>query len=170
MLFIVDEVKLSLFKIGLILVVSGSIWIGVIFENNERVHEETILKQSTSFEIKSGFSGSDIGFYRVFMPEFDGEGIFIQTLDPDENVLEEKKIRTKMSVGYFDYEINGEHKIKITNISENSVYIQVELGDTNSKEMIPAGILILVGSITLIIMSYFKLRDYNMAQPDENIS
>ncbi|WP_299290852.1 hypothetical protein [Nitrosopumilus sp.] len=162
--------KLSLFKIGLILVVSGSIWIAVIFENNERVHDEVSLKQSTSFEIKSSFIGSDIGFYRVFMPEFDGEEIFVQTLDPNENILEEKKIQTKLSVGYFDYNTNGIHTIKITNISKNSVYIQLELGDTNSKEMIPAGILILVGSITLIIMSYFKLRNYNMAQPDENIS
>lgn len=168
--FIVDEVKLSLFKIGLILVVSGSIWIGIIFENNERVQDEVALKQNTSFEIKSSFTGSDIGFYRVFMPEFDGEEIFIQILDPNENILDEKKIQTKLSVGYFDYDTNGIHTIKITNISKNSVYIQVELGDTNSKEMIPAGILILVGSITLIIISYFKLRNYNMEQPDENIS
>ena len=162
--------KVSLFKIGLTLVVSGSIWIAVIFENNERIHDEVILKQSTSFEIKSSFAGSDIGFYRVFMPEFDGEEIFVQTLDPDDNILEDKMIQTKLSVGYFDCEINGEHTIKITNISKNPVYIQIELGDTNSKEMIPAGILILVGSITLIIMSYFKLKNYNMAQPDENIS
>ena len=37
------------------------------------------------------------------MPEFDGEEIFIQTLDPNENMLE-KKIQTKLSVGYFDYD------------------------------------------------------------------
>ena len=155
---------------GLILVVSGSIWIAIIFENNERVQDEVVLKQSTSFEIKSSFSGSDIGFYKVFMPEFDGEAIFIQMLDPNDSILEEKKIQTKLSVGYFDYDANGIHTVKITNISKNSIYIQVELGDTNSKEMIPAGILILVGSITLIIMSYFKIKNYNMAQPDENIS
>lgn len=168
--FIVDEVRLSLFKIGLILVISGSVWIAVIFQGSDRVHEEVFLKQSTSFEAKSGFTGSGIGFYRVFMPEFEGEEVFIQTLDPNGNILEEKKIQTKLSVGYFDYDTNGMHAIKITNISKNSVYIQVELGDTNSKEMTPAGILILVGSVTLIIMSYFKLKNYNMAQPDENIS
>ena len=44
--------------------VSGSIWIAVIFENNDRVQEEIILKQSSSFEIKSSFTGSDIGFYK----------------------------------------------------------------------------------------------------------
>ena len=170
MLFILGEVKLSLFKIGLVLVVSGSIWIGIIFESNERVRDEVVLKQNTSFEIGTSFTGNDIGFYKVFMPEFGGEEIFIQTLDPNENVLEEKKIQTKLSVGYFDYERDGIHTIKITNISKNSVHIQVELGDTNSKEMVPAGILILAGSISLIIMSYFKLKNYNMAQPDENIS
>ena len=170
MLFIADEVKLSLFKMGLILVVAGSIWIAVIFENNDRVQDEVTLKQNTSFEIRSSFAGNDIGFYRVFMPEFNGEEIFIQALDPSENVLEEKKIQTKLSVGYFDYDTDGEHAIRITNISKNSAYIQVELGDTNSKEMIPAGILILVGSVTCTIISYFKLKNYSMAQPDENIS
>lgn len=170
MFFTADEVRLSLFKIGLILVVAGSVWIGIIFESNQRVHEEIILKQSTSFEIKSGFTGTDIGFYKVFMPEFDGEEVFIQALDPNENILEEKKIQTRLSVGYFDYEISGIHTIKITNISKNPVHIQAELGDTNSKEMIPAGVFVLVGSITLIIMAYLKLKNYNMAQPDENIS
>ena len=170
MLFIVDEVRLSLFKIGLILVISGSVWIAVIFQSNDIVHEEVFLKQSTSFEVKSGFAGSDIGFYRVFMPEFDGEEVFVQTLDPNENILEEEKIQTRLSVGYFDYDTNGMHTVKITNISKNSVYIQVELGDTNSKEMTPAGILVLAGSVALMIMSYFKLKNYNMAQPDENIS
>ncbi len=162
--------KLSLFKIGLILVVLGSIWIAIIFEDSERTRGETVLKQSTSFEIKSGFTGNDIGFYRVLMPEFDGEVVFIQTLDPNGNILEDERIQTKLSVGYFDYERDGIHTIKITNTSKNSVYVQVELGDTNSKKMVPAGILVLVGSIALIIMSYFKLKNYNIAQPDENIS
>lgn len=168
--FTVGEVRLSLFKIGLILVVSGSVWIGIVFEGNEKVQDGVVLKQGTSFEISSSFAGSDIGFYRVFMPEFDGEDVFIQVLDPSDNVLEEERIRTKLSVGYFDYDANGMHTIKATNISKDTVYIQVELGDTNSREMIPAGILILVGSMTLMIMSYLKLKNYNMAQPDENIS
>ena len=162
--------KVSLFKIGLILVIAGSVWISVIFGETEKNFEQIILKQNTSFEIKSDFSGSDIGYYKVFMPEFNGEEMFVQILDVGDNVIEEYKIQTKMSVGYFDYNQNGKYSIKITNISDNVVNIQIELGDTNSKKMIPAGILILVGAITLVIMSYFKIKNYNMAQPDEKIS
>ncbi len=162
--------RLSLFKIGLILAVSGSVWVAIIFEGNERAQDEAVLKQSTSFEVESGFAGSDIGFYRVFMPEFGGQAVFVQILDPNENVLEEEKIQTRLSVGYFDYETDGMHAIRITNISKNPVYIQVELGDTNSREMVPAGSLILAGSVTLMIISYLKLKNYSMAQPDENIS
>ena len=36
--------------------------------------------------------------------------------------------------------------------------------------MIPAGILILVGAVTMIVMSYLKIKNYNIEQPDENIS
>ena len=46
----------------------------------------------------------------------------------------------------------------------------MEFGDTNSQEMIPAGILILVGAVTLVVMSFLKIKNYKMAQPDENIS
>ena len=79
-------------------------------------------------------------------------------------------IQTKMSVGYFDFTEDGTYTLKATNISKNQINLQVELGNTNSQQMIPAGILILIGSVTMIIMSYMKIKNYNMAQPDENIS
>jgi len=36
--------------------------------------------------------------------------------------------------------------------------------------MIPAGILILVGAVVIMAMSYMKIKNYNIEQPDENIS
>ena len=36
--------------------------------------------------------------------------------------------------------------------------------------MIPAGVLILVGAVVVMVMSYFKIKNYNIEQPDENIS
>jgi hypothetical protein len=36
--------------------------------------------------------------------------------------------------------------------------------------MIPAGVLILVGAITIIVISYLKIKNYKIEQPDENIS
>ena len=104
------------------------------------------------------------------MPNFSGEEIFVQILDTNENVIQEEKIQTKLSVGYFDFNKDGEFTIKITNISKNEIDLQVEFGNTNSQKMIPAGMMILIGSIVIIMMSYVRLKNYNIEQPDENIS
>ena len=162
--------KVSLFKIGLGLVILGVVWISFVFVETEKTHGEMLLKQSTSFELNSEFAGSDIGYFKVYMPEFSGQGIFVQIQDKNHNVIKEQKTQTKMSVGYFDFNLDGIHTVKITNISDQQIFVQAEFGNTNSKEMIPAGVLILVGTITMVIMAYLKLKNYNIAQPDENIS
>ena len=165
-----DEVKLSLFKLGLGLLIVGMVWISFIFDESEKANDSTLLKQHSSFALKLGFMGEDIGFYKIYMPKFLGEELFVQILDNKGNVIEEQKIQTKLSVGYFDFNENGIYTVKITNISKNPIELQAELGDTSSKKMIPAGILTFAGALTIIIMSYVRIRNYSMEQPDENIS
>ena len=162
--------KISLLKLGLGLTIVGIIWISFIFVETEKTHDTILLKQSDSFELKLEFTGVDIGFYRVYMPEFTGEEVFIQILDAKDNVIREERIHTKMSVGYFDFNEDGTHTVKVTNISKNQINLQVEFGNTNSQQMIPAGVLVLVGAITMIVMSYLKIKNYKIEQPDENIS
>ncbi len=162
--------KASLLKLGLGLTIIGIIWISFIFVETEKINDAILLKQSNSFELNSEFTGVDIGFYRVYMPEFSGEEVFVQILDTKDNVIQEQKIQTKMSVGYFDFSEDGTYTAKVTNMSKNQINLQVEFGNTNSQQMIPAGVLILVGAITMIVMSYLKIKNYNIEQPDENIS
>lgn len=162
--------KVSPFKLGLGLVIIGMVWISFIFVQTEKTSDSLILKQSNSFELKSEFTGIGIGFYKFYMPEFSGEEIFVQILDTQDNVIQEKKVQTKLSVGYFDFNEDGTHTIKVTNISETPIELQIELGDTNSHEMIPAGILVLVGAVAMIIISYFKIKNYKIEHPEENIS
>jgi len=157
-------------KLGLGLTIIGIIWISFIFVETEKIQDTILLKQSNSFELKLEFTGADIGFYRIYMPEFSGEEVFVQILDTKDNVIQEEEIHTKMSVGYFDFNEDGTHTVKITNISKNQINLQVEFGNTNSLQMIPAGILILVGSLIMIAMSYLKIKNYKIEQPDENIS
>jgi len=163
-------VKASLFNVGLALTIIGIIWISFVFVETEKTQDTILLKQSNSFELNSEFTGVDIGFYKVYMPEFTGEEVFVQILDTKDNVIQEQKIQTKMSVGYFDFNEDGTHTVKVTNISKNQINLQVEFGNTNSQQMIPAGVLILVGAITMIVMSYLKIKNYKIEQPDENIS
>jgi len=145
------------------------IWISIVFLQGGRISEEFPLESSNSFSMNLDFVGEDIGYYKVFMPEFAGDEIFAQVLDSSDNVISEQSIHTKMSVGYFDYEKAGKYTIKITNISENQINLQVEFGDTNSQNMIPAGVVILVGSVMIIVASYMRLKNYKIEHPDENI-
>ena len=132
--------------------------------------EEVVLKSTNSHDIELNFNGKGIGYYKVFMPEFAGKQIFVQILDRNQNIISEEIIQTKMSVGYFDFEKSGIYTAKITNPSENQINLQVEFGDANSENMISPGVMILIGAIMIIVSSYMKLKNYNIEQPDENIS
>ena len=162
--------KISLFKLGLGLVIIGIIWISLIFNDSEKVYDSVSLEQSNSFEISSDFIGNDIGYFKIYIPNFNGEQIFVQILDGNKNVIEEQRVQTKLSVGYFDFNKGGIFTTKIANISENPINIEIEFGNTNSQKMIPAGMMILIGSVIIIMISYMKLKNYNIEQPDENIS
>ena len=63
-----NKMKISAFKIGLVLVIIGMIWVAVIFNETEKNHEESLLKKSNSIESKLEFSGIGIGYYKIYMP------------------------------------------------------------------------------------------------------
>jgi len=146
------------------------IWISLVFLQGERISEEIVLSPTNSYDLKLIFDGVGIGYYKLTMPEFSGQHIFVQILDKKLNVISEENIHTKMSVGYFKFENSGTFTAKIINPSENQVNLQVEFGNTNSNNMIFPGIVILIGSLMIIISSYLKLKNYRIEQPDENIS
>ena len=68
------------------------------------------------------------------------------------------------------FEKDGQYVAKITNLSDEKMNLEVEFGDTNGREMIIPGIVILTGGLMIVISLYFKLRDYRIEQPDEKIS
>ena len=162
--------KISPFKLGLVLVIVGMVWTAFIFDETEKKYDSVLLKESNSFKVKSEFSGIDIGYYKLYMPEFAGEEIFVQILDPKDNVIAEQMVQTKMSVAYFDFNEDGEYAIKITNIAKNQINVQIEFGNTNSQKMFPSGIMVLVGALAMMIISYMKIKNYKIEQPEENIS
>jgi hypothetical protein len=160
----------SFFKIGIGLIIIGMVWLSVVFLEGDRTLENFSLKSSESAEIQMYFEGKDIGYYKIFMPEFSGEGVFVQILDQNRNVISDGTVETKMSVGYFDFEQSGVYFAKITNLSNDQMNLEVELGDTNGREMVMPGIVTLVGGLMIVITLYIKLRDYRIEQPDEKIS
>ena len=147
------------------------IWISFVFLQVDRISEEIVLKSSNSHDIELNFDGKGIGYYKVFMPEFTRkQQVFVQILDKNQNIISEESVHTKMSVGYFNFEKSGTYTAKITNPSENQINLQIEFGGTNSEDMIPSGVMILVGAVMIIVSSYLKLKNYSIEQPDKNIS
>ena len=145
--------KITAFKIGLVIVIIGMIWVSGIFNETEKNHDAVILKESNSIESKLEFSGVGIGYYKIYMPEFSDENVFVQILDKNLNVIQEQKVNTKFSVAYFDVDKDGIYTIKVSNISENSVNLQIEFGDTHSQKMVAPGIMILLGSLIMMLIS-----------------
>jgi hypothetical protein len=149
--------------------VAGMIWISFVFLQGDKVSEEIVLKSISSYDLEIDLKGKGIGYYKVFMPEFAGEQVFVQILDKNLNVISEDSVQTKMSVGYFDFEKSGTYTAKITNPTENEIELEIELGDASSDTMIPPGVMILVGAVMIIFSSYMKLKNYRIEQPDKNI-
>ena len=131
--------------------------------------EEIMLKSYDSHEIKLYLHEEGIGYYKIVIPEFSGDPLFVHVLDKNHNILSEQIVQTRMSVGYFDFDHSGTYSAKITNPSKNQVNLQIELGNAQAETMIPPGIMILIGAIIIIVSSYIKLKNYNIEQPDENI-
>ena len=160
----------SWFKIGIGLTILGMVWLAVVFYGGDKILGDFSIKPSDSAEIEMYFEGKDIGYYKIFIPEFSGEGIFVQILDQNRNVISDGIVETKMSVAYFDFEQSGVYVAKITNLADDQMNLEVEFGNTNTRELMIPGIVTLVGGLIIVIVSYFKLRDYRMEQPDEKIS
>lgn len=161
--------KISLFKIGLILGIAGVVLSGYLFYQGEKSTQSFVLdlEQTKSFDLRLGESG--VGFYKVSVPEL-GDSVFVQITDSHDNVLADKKIETKMAVNYFDYTNSDIYTIRITNLSDHSILVDAEFGDTNVAEVRYAGMVVLLGTVMMVISGYRRLKNYKIAQPDENIS
>ena len=161
--------KISFFKIGLILAVAGTLWIGLVFSNSDKINQSFNLNVEQTARLTISLPESGIGFYKTSIPDFD-DSIFIQVLDPDENVIADKKIETKMAINYFDFKKSGTYALKITNLSEDNIAVEIEFGDTSASQMRNPGIVLFIGIMLMIIFAFVRLKNYNIAQPDEKIS
>ena len=159
----------SLFKIGLILAVSGIIWSAFTFSENQKITESFSLDISQTQTLSIDLIGEDIGFYKVSLPSL-GDSVFVQIQNSKGSVIADKKIETKSAVNYFDFSESDTYSIKVANLSEESLKVDVEFGQTNVSEMRYSGIVVLIGVVLMIFGSFNYLKNYKIAQPEENIS
>ena len=151
------------------LIIIGASGTGVVFSEAERVAEIMLLKQNESDDISMFFEANDIGYHKVTIPEFEGQGVFYRIVDENYDTISKGIVETKMSIRYFDVKETGVYTMVMTNLAQEKMNYEVEIGSTNAIIIsIPAGVMF-VGGLLLLFASYMKLKNYRIAQPDENI-
>lgn len=161
--------RLSLFKISILLVIIGASGTGIIFSESDKMQQVMTLNQTEFNEVSLFFEAEDIAYYKITIPEFEGQGVFYRIVDEDQNTISKGISETKMSIRYFDVKESGVHTMIVTNLSQESMKYEIEIGSTDAnKIIIPAGIMF-VGGLLLLFTSFMKLKNYRTEQPDENI-
>ena len=161
--------RLSIFKISILLIIIGASGTGIIFSEADRSSQLMSLKQTESEQISMFFEENDIGYFTITNPEFQGQGVYFRIVDDDYDTISKGIVETKMSIRYFDVKESGVYTIILTNLAQEKMSYEVEIGSTNALIIsIPAGVMF-VGGLLLLFSSYMKLKNYRIAQPDENI-
>ena len=161
--------KISIFGISLGLIIIGIVWIGIITVQSDKMSEFFNLRATQTEVYEIYLNGEDVGFYKVSVPEL-GESVFTQILSPQGNIISDKKLDTKLAINYFDIKESGIYKIKITNLNEHPLIVEVEIGQTNISELRNPGIILMLGVALMALIGFKKLKNYSTAQPDEKIS
>jgi hypothetical protein len=160
---------LSIFKISILLIIMGASGTGIIFSEADRTSELMSLKQTESDQISMFFEENDIGYFTITNPEFQGQGVYFRIVDENFDTISKGIAETKMSIRYFDVKESGIYTIVLTNLAQEKMNYEIEIGSTNALIIsIPAGVMF-VGGLLLLFSSYMKLKNYRIAQPDENI-
>jgi len=161
--------RLSLFKISILLVIIGTSGTGIIFSEADKSHQFMTLRQTESDQLSLYFEAGDIGYHKITIPEFEGQGVFYRIVNEDYDTVSKGISDTKMSIRYFDVKESGIHTMILTSFSQEKMSYEIEIGSTDANRiMIPAGIMF-VGGLLLLFTSFMKLKNYRTEQPDENI-
>ena len=87
--------RISPLRIGLILAVIGIVSIIIIFDDNQKVTTVRTLELEDTYSLNLDLKDSGIGYYKVTIPNFDGQTIFVQIVDHVGNVISDKKYKQK---------------------------------------------------------------------------
>ncbi|MBI3622792.1 hypothetical protein HY212_01765 [Candidatus Pacearchaeota archaeon] len=162
--------KLTPFRIGLSLMVIGSVWVALAFSFAEKTSQELTVGTKESTSIDLDLKNKGLGFYKITIPNYSKETVLVKVLDPQGNVVDLKRIGTKMSVNYFEFSYTGKYTLEMTNLSENPIQIKAEFGNTKSVEFTFPSFIALIGACLIVWSGYKRLRNYSTAQPEENKS
>ena len=157
--------NISSYKIGIIIIFIGVLWMWLIFSDG--IYESEIIsinsEKSSTFDIP--LTGHGIAFYEINIKNYQQNPLFVQILEPKGNIIAEQKIHTILSENFFNFNSNGNYVIRVTNISEENLEFSIRYGDTKLEELLIPEIITFIGSSILIYAIFLKMRNYSIAQP-----
>ena len=162
--------KLTPFRIGLLFMVIGSIWVALAFSTAEKTYQDLNLGIKENANLDLDLKNKGLGFYKITIPNYSRETVLVKVLDPQGAILDLKRIETKMSVNYFEFSYTGKYTLEMTNLSENPIQIKAEFGNTKSAEFTFPSFIALIGACLIVWSGYKRLRNYSTAHPEENKS
>ena len=161
--------QISLFYVGILLIITGSIGAGIILSEASKNTNSFLLDSSDTNSISVKVKGSGIGFYIISSENYQNN-ILAKVIDSHGNSLDIRKITNKVTVDYFHFEHDDQVTLEFTNLSDKPVKLSNAIGDTRVQEITIPAILIFVGALILVFSGYKKLKNYITEQPDENKS
>lgn len=156
---------LTLFRVALIVIAIGSVWIGIVFSYTIKDLKNFNIDKLDSVSMPLLLYGDGIGFYEISSNQYNNS-ILVKILDSNGNYLDLKTITNKETVNYFVFEHTGKFTLELTNLSSNPVQLTVEFGDTRYQEFLIPSLMIFVGACLLMFTGYRRLRSYITAQPE----
>ncbi len=87
--------RISSLRIGLILAVIGTVAIMMIFDDNQKITAVRTLELEDTYSLNLDLKDGGIGYYKITVPNFDGQAVFVQIEDNFGNVVSDKKYRQK---------------------------------------------------------------------------
>ena len=161
--------QISLFYIGILLIIVGSIWAGIILSEANKNVGNFHLENSDTDTLPMKVDGNGIGFYLITSESYQNN-ILAKVVDSHGNFLDIRKITNKVTVDYFRFEHSDQVTLEITNLSDKPVQLSTTIGDTRVQEIMYPAISIFLGAMILVFSGYKKLRNYITEHPDENNS
>ncbi len=160
--------KLTPFGIGLSLMIIGSIWVALAFSTAEKTSQDLSIGPKENVNIDLDFKDKGLGFYKITIPNYSKETVLVKVLDSQGDVINLKRIETKMSVNYFEFDYGGKYTLEVTNFSENPTQVKAEFGNTKAGEITLPAVMTFIGASFLVWSGYKRLRNYSTAHPEEN--
>ena len=163
------RLKISLFLIGILLIIAGSIWAGILLNESSKNKGNFLLENSEAGSLSMKVKGNGIGFYLISSESYQNN-ILAKVIDSHGNFLDIRKINNKVTVDYFRFQHDDQVTLEITNLSEKPAQLSTTMGDTRVHEITLPAILVFTGAMILVFSGYKKLKNYITEHPDENKS